>query len=460
MHLLITLTLAIALVVALVRLAANRRAVHGLQQALFRRRPFLHDEISSGSSTVGWAGLATAANDLIAEVGRLQQLRTGQLAQLEATLGSLQEAVLIVDEGNRILLANRALHAIFPRATNILGRRLELVLQSVSFLNYVEAVRAAEAAPRHEIEFVEDGRSTWLEATGTVIPTLDGQAGAWTLFVLHDVSRQKKLEAVRKEFVANVSHELRTPLSVIKGYVETLVDDPEGIPAVDRERFLKTIQRHTERLNSLLEDLLVLSRLESLDPGLRLEPTRLDELLGGIIDDYRARPAAVGRTLVFTADAGVGELVIDPLKISQVVENLLDNALKYTPVGAHIALSIGLDRGAGIPGASVFPEKSDAGVGASGGADGGAGVGTAPAEVVVCVRDDGAGIPAVDLPHLFERFYRVDKGRSREKGGTGLGLSIVKHIVQLHGGRVWVESVVGQGTAFYFSLPLQPLVGR
>jgi two-component system phosphate regulon sensor histidine kinase PhoR len=191
------------------------------------------------------------------------------------------------------------------------------------------------------------------------------------------------------------------------------------MPVEDREQFLHTVQRHTERLNSLLDDLLTLSRLESVNPGLHCESTDLARLLDSVIEDYRSRPAAAHHQLEFSADAALPELLIDPLKISQVLGNLLDNALKYTPKGTRIAVTANRQG----------------------------------AEIEVGVRDNGPGIPAEDLPHLFERFYRVDKGRSREKGGTGLGLSIVKHIVQLHGGRVRVESTLGQGTAFYFNLP-------
>jgi len=279
-------------------------------------------------------------------------------------------------------------------------------------------VRKNEAEPQHEMEFADGNRSLWVEVTGTTIPPLNGQQGPWALFVLHDITKQKKLEAVRKDFVANVSHELRTPLSIIKGYTETLVDGHHDMPVTDRDKFLRTIQRHTERLNSLLEDLLTLSRLESINPGLRRESVALSSMIPSIIDDYRARPAAAVHQLHFAIDANVGELLIDPLKVTQVLENLLDNALKYTPKGSHIDVSARLR----------------------------------DQEVEVCIRDNGPGIPADDLPHIFERFYRVDKGRSRDKGGTGLGLSIVKHIIQLHGGRVWVESTLGQGTAFYFSL--------
>jgi two-component system phosphate regulon sensor histidine kinase PhoR len=171
----------------------------------------------------------------------------------------------------------------------------------------------------------------------------------------------------------------------------------------------------------LLEDLLTLSRLESIDPGLRKESTALSALIAGIVDDYRGRPAGANHHVNFAVDAAIDTLLLDPLKITQVFENLLDNALKYTPVGSRIDIGARLREN----------------------------------EVEIVVRDNGPGIPEPDLPHLFERFYRVDKGRSREKGGTGLGLSIVKHIVQLHGGRVWVESKLGQGTAFYFGLPVR-----
>jgi two-component system phosphate regulon sensor histidine kinase PhoR len=413
---LVTLALAAGLALALLRLRSRRLIARSLEQAILQKQLDLHEDLQGDDD---YSRLARATNELIAEINRLQQLRTGQLAQLEATLGSLQEAVLIVDANNYILLANKALQAIFPSAQNILRQRLELVLRSVVFLNYVDAVRAGRAQPQHEIEFVEGNSTTWVESTGTLIPPLDDQRGPWVLFVLHDITKQKRLESVRKDFVANVSHELRTPLSVIKGYVETLVDGRD-MPVDDRERFLRTIQRHTERLNSLLEDLLALSRLESINPELHREPTSLSTLITGLIDDYRARPTSAGHSLNFALDPAVSELLIDPLKITQVFENLLENALKYAPRGSHIDISTRLHAN----------------------------------DVEVCVRDNGPGIPEADLPHIFERFYRVDKGRSREKGGTGLGLSIVKHIVQLHGGRVWCESKLGQGTAFFFSLPL------
>jgi two-component system phosphate regulon sensor histidine kinase PhoR len=410
--------------------------------------------------------LASEINELVAENRELQRRSSGQLAQLEATLGSLQEAVLIIDQDNLILLANRALQSIFPGAATALHQRFERVIHGVAFLEYVEAVRVRTARPQHEIAFAAGAETRWVEITGTGIPAggaggddgagggagsagsassagggsvgSDGSAGggaSWSLFVFHDITRRKKLEAVRKEFVANVSHELRTPLSVIKGYAETLMDGHRDMPVADRDRFLRTIHRHSERLATLIEDLLSLSRLESGDPGLRIERVSLPKIMHAVADDYRARPAAAGHAIVVTVGAGVGVLDIDANKCTQVFENLLGNALKYTPAGSRV---------------DITARVCDGGDGREGGVgrDGGSG-----REVEVCVRDDGPGIPEADLPHIFERFYRVDKGRSRDTGGTGLGLSIVKHIVQLHGGRVRVESGAGRGAAFYFTLP-------
>ncbi|MDR0536256.1 MAG: hypothetical protein LBG65_07945 [Puniceicoccales bacterium] len=242
------------------------------------------------------------------------------------------------------------------------------------------------------------------------------------LALVRRIARLKKLEAMRKDFVANVSHELRTPLSIVKGVTETLIEEGANVAEADRERFLHTIQRHAERLASLLDDLLLLSRLESDDPGLRFEPVRLPDLLGAILGDYRARPAAEGRKITADIAPNVGTVRLDSSQITQVFENLLDNALKYTPAGSPVHLAARL-----LPGAR---------------------------DVEITLRDYGPGIPAADLPRIFERFYRVDKARSRETGGTGLGLSIVKHIVQLHGGSVRVTSPPGQGATFAVVLPL------
>jgi two-component system phosphate regulon sensor histidine kinase PhoR len=188
----------------------------------------------------------------------------------------------------------------------------------------------------------------------------------------------------------------------------------------DRDRFIKTIQRHSERLKAIIDDLLVLSRLESATPGLKFTTVDLPAFLGNLAEDYRRRPNAADHQIVVQAPGEIGTISADAEKLTQVFSNLLDNGLKYTPKGSRLEL-----------GSRVAGEN----------------------EVEFFVADNGPGIPPADLPQIFERFYRVDKGRSRETGGTGLGLSIVKHIVQLHGGRVWAESAEGQGLTIRLRLP-------
>jgi two-component system phosphate regulon sensor histidine kinase PhoR len=237
------------------------------------------------------------------------------------------------------------------------------------------------------------------------------------------MTNQRKLERVRRDFVANASHELRTPLSIIQGYVETLVDGHQTMSLEDRDKFLHTIQRHSERLKSIIDDLLVLSRLESATPGLKFAPLDLAALLDNLAEDYRRRPSATGHQIAVSCPADLGPVSADEEKLLQVFGNLLENALKYTPKGTRLEL-----------GGRSLGEN----------------------EIECFVADNGPGIPPADLPHIFERFYRVDKGRSRETGGTGLGLSIVKHIVQMHGGRVWAESQEGQGLTIRLRLPRTP----
>lgn len=424
MTLLAFVLLAAAVLVLLRLWWRQSRRLERLHGAIKAGRRYLEDE-GAYATTPGWRTLVDDVNALIAENSELRQQRSDQLAQLEATLGNLREAVLIVDEANVIHLANKALRDIFPAARNLVNLRLELIIRSAPFAAFVAAIRNGEPLPRQEFELAGagEGGPTVIEVSGAPIASPDGRA-QWALFVIHDMSSQRRLERMRRDFIANASHELRTPLSIIKGYVETLVDGHAGMAVEDRERFLRTIQRHSERLNAIIQDLLILSRLESGTPGLQFEDVELPALLESIAEDFRRRPHAEAREIALAAPAELGTIRADGEKLRQVLGNLLDNALKYTPAGARIEL-VGrvLETG----------------------------------EIELAVRDNGPGIPAADLPHIFERFYRVDKGRSRETGGTGLGLSIVKHIVQLHGGRVWAESEVGQGTSILLRLPRQPV---
>jgi two-component system phosphate regulon sensor histidine kinase PhoR len=396
----------------------QNRALRQLQEAAQRNQPYLREE-NPANFLPQWRPLVDAINQLIRSNSELQHQHTDQLSQLEATLGNLREAVLIVDESNYIHLANRALRIIFPAARDLVNLRLELIVRSRPFIEYVRATRTGPALPRQEFEIIDGSSTIWIEVSGAPIAAPDGKS-QWALFVIHDMTEQRKLEHVRRDFVANASHELRTPLSIIKGYIETLVDGHLTMAVEDRDKFLRTIQRHSERLNAIIDDLLVLSRLESATPGLKFAPVQLDHYFANLATDYQQRPHARGYQISAQAAAELGTISADEEKLTQIFSNLIENALKYTAAGSQIEIGARL-------------VESD--------------------EVECFVRDNGPGIPSEDLAHIFERFYRVEKGRSRETGGTGLGLSIVKHLAHLHGGRVWAESPPGQGLTILVRLP-------
>jgi len=227
---------------------------------------------------------------------------------------------------------------------------------------------------------------------------------------------------MRIEFVANVSHELRTPLTSIRGFVETLkdgaIDDPEN-----SRRFLNIIEAHTERLNNLINDLLKLSKIESKEIKMEFQPIALREVIEEVVSNFKEAIKQKGHIVEINIPPDFPQIEADPQRIEQVFINLLDNAIKFTPKNGRICIK------------AVGREK----------------------DIQIEISDTGIGIPKEHLPSLFERFYRVDKARSRELGGTGLGLSIVKHIIQAHGGKVGVESEFGKGSNFFFILPKNQL---
>jgi len=421
MIVLITCALGLALLFALRALWKQNRALSELRNAVKSGQPLLHAD-SPANYLPAWQPLTEEINRMIKSTGALQQQHTDRLALLEATLGNLREAVLIVDEANYIHLANRALREIFPGTRNLINLRLELIIRSGPFLEYVRSTRAGAPLPRQEFEITDGAHTLWIEASGAPIPSPDGKS-AWALFVIHDMTSQRQLERMRSDFVANASHELRTPLSIIKGYVETLVDGHQTMDPAHRDKFLKTIQRHSERLKAIIDDLLVLSRLESGSSGLQLAPLNLANFLSALAVDYRHRSEASGHEIVVNTSDGLGPIQADEEKLTQVFGNLVENALKYTPKGSRIVMTV-----------------------SSAGND----------EVECSVLDNGPGIPSEELAHVFERFYRVEKGRSRETGGTGLGLSIAKHIVQLHGGRIWAQNRETPGLEVRVRLPRRP----
>lgn len=335
-------------------------------------------------------------------------------AQRAALLNSMGEGVLLLDEEGRIQLVNRAFESLFHLKGDVRGRNVLEALRSHELDELVQRTRASGQVFGAEMELPGlEPRSLQVNAASISNGRTHGM-----ILVFHDLTRLKQLENVRKEFVANVSHELRTPLSLIKGYVETLLDGAKDDPAL-AARFLQTIAKHTDRLTYLIEDLLTISRLESGPAVLSLLPTAVRELASRTVDDLASRAASRKITLANEVPAALTARA-DANRVQQVLFNLVDNAIKY-----------GRPEGRVVVGGRAAGEEF----------------------VELWVRDDGPGIPAEALGRIFERFYRVDRNRSREQGGTGLGLAIVKHIVQSHGGEVRVESEPGKGATFYFKLP-------
>ncbi|MGC3969966.1 MAG: ATP-binding protein [Pirellulales bacterium] len=255
-----------------------------------------------------------------------------------------------------------------------------------------------------------------LQIRGTLLADAHG-LGFGAVFVLNDVSRLRRLENMRRDFAANVSHELKTPITSIKGFVETILD---GATPEDTERFMRIIARQADRLDAIIDDLLSLSRIEKEAEAsdIMLTPTRLKEILAGAVHDCHLK--ADERGVTFDMDCSdEAKARVNALLLQQAVRNLLENAVKYSDAGGVVQLRVE----------------------------------TLPEEVRISVSDRGCGIAPEHHARLFERFYRVDKARSRKLGGTGLGLAIVKHIVLAHRGRVTVESALGKGSKFTIHLP-------
>jgi len=278
----------------------------------------------------------------------------------------------------------------------------------------IEAVRKVLAGePRVESEIVTGTlRQHFFAATVAAVHTTQANGA---VLVLHDITDLRKLERVRRDFVANVSHEFRTPLTAIQGFSETLLGGAMNDPQ-NRDRFLGIILEHARRLARLTDDLLMLSKMDADRLELEIRRLPVEQLVAGCVET--AQPRAVEKDLRLSVNLGknLPEIAGDRRRLTEVLQNLIDNAIQYTPAGGQII---------------VGAEAKDS-------------------EVVITVSDTGIGIPQADQPRIFERFYRVDVARSREVGGTGLGLSIAKHLMEAHGGRLWVESEVGNGSQFHF----------
>jgi two-component system phosphate regulon sensor histidine kinase PhoR len=348
--------------------------------------------------------------------GQHEQLTLQKQAEQQALFNSMAEGVLVLDANGRIQLVNQSLQSLFRLSKDVRG---QTIMEAFRLQELTEVMRRlAEDRVVSGFEMELPGMDErWLQVNAALVLDREGaQHGA--ILVFHDLTRLKQLENTRQEFVANVSHELRTPLSLIKGFVETLRGGAKNDPEL-LARFLETIEKHTDRLTFLIEDLLTISRLESGGTVMNFQRVDLREATENAVDDLQSRATEKGVKLENLVPEGLFARA-DAERLHQVLCNLIENAIKYGRPEGRVA------------------------VGAREGAEN---------KVEAWVQDDGPGIPPESRERVFERFYRVDRARSRETGGTGLGLSIVKHIVQAHSGEVWVKSELGQGAAFFFTLP-------
>jgi two-component system, OmpR family, phosphate regulon sensor histidine kinase PhoR len=366
------------------------------------------------------AAFAFWARRKLRRLARRLRASERQRRELEAVLEHMVEAVLVVDGDNRLALLNRAAAEMFDLAPSTArGKNLFQAIRDEDLVDLVDRARSGPGFAETEISLKATGDRI-LQAHGTALPDEGGRA-AGALVVLHDVTQLKRLEAMRRDFVANVSHELRTPITDIQGFVETLRDGALADPE-DARRFLDIIARNADRLNAIIEDLLALSRLEqdAERDHVVLERAPVRPTLEAAIALSGPSAADKGIRVELSCDAALEARINAPL-LEQAVVNLLGNAIKFSEPGASIEISV---------------HRAEA-----------------PSATAIAVRDHGCGIPPEHLPRVFERFYRVDKARSRKQGGTGLGLAIVKHIAQAHGGRVTVASEAGKGSLFTLYLP-------
>jgi two-component system phosphate regulon sensor histidine kinase PhoR len=361
--------------------------------------------------------LALALNAISGAIREKSHQLTESKGRLEAVLANMESGVALFDRNGRIDLVNPSAECILGVSKyEAVGRTYVETLKNYPLIRIIDEVHQTGKPQSGEITLIFPAERIIQAHAAPVFGEWQEPRGV--VLVLHDISEIRRLERVRAEFVANVSHELKTPVTAVKGFAETLL---EGALYNSKacEEFVGIIGEEAERLNRLINDLLSLSRIESREMKLQLELLELGPEIRQIADKIKPRFQKKELALSVAASGHPVVALADRDRLEQVLLNLLENSLMYTPSGGRV--EVGVKESEGL--------------------------------VVVSVSDTGIGIPPDDIPRIFERFYRVDRARSRKLGGTGLGLAIVKHIVETHGGRVWVESEVGKGSTFYFTLP-------
>ena len=371
------------------------------------------------SGGAGPRRIGLALETIFARQQELEHQIASRESDTETILGAMEDGVLVVDARSRITLINSTFKTLFELRDPAVGVPLVEAVRHATLDQLIAETLETGEPIRSELS-VADSRThseRHIEVSAVPIKKADDEmSGAVVLF--HDITEMKQLDQIRRDFVANVSHELRTPFSILRGYIEVLLDEPET-SREELARILSIMERHSKRLQHLIDDLLSLAQLESSHANLELSVVRLDELFNNVIRDWKEKLAAKDLKMIIDVAPGAFTLLADGKRLEEVLHNLLDNAIKFSHEKGQIVLR-GTRNGS---------------------------------EMVLSVADNGVGISKEHLPRIFERFYRADKARSRELGGTGLGLAIVKHIAQLHEGRVEAESEVGRGTTIRVVLP-------
>ena len=358
--------------------------------------------------------VGVALEDIFKRQQELNRQIDERVSGQKAILSAIQDGLLVVDGRRRLALLNRAFCDLFKIGEDSLGAPLLESVRDPAVEKIVGETFRRRQPSRGELVI----GTREFQMTSVPMGNANGEiTGAVILF--HDITELKRADEIRRDFVANVSHELRTPLSILRGYIETMLDDPK-MPRAECARILEVMEQHSKRLGLLANDLLTLAQLESGSSTLQLSEIDLAQFLDGLARDWRKKFTTKALKVVIDLPANFPSIRADETRLREVFDNLLDNAVKYSNKNGEIRL--GAERRG--------------------------------REIVLSVSDEGIGVSQEDLPRIFERFYRADKARSRELGGTGLGLSIVKHIAQLHGGRVEADSEVGKGTTIRVIFPI------
>ena len=415
--------LAVALLAAGISLIISRRISHPLEQMKHSAESIARGDwkkpLSVNSDSVEISALSNALNQMALQLEDRIKTITNQSNESEAVLSSMVEGVLAVDAAENIIRLNKAAGKLLEiKPDSAEGRPIHEVVRNSLLREFIE--RTLSGIENVETDLtIGNQNEIFLQAHGAVLKDMQ-EKSIGAVIVLNDVTRLRRLETVRKDFVANVSHELKTPITLIKGFVETLQQGALE-KREEAERFLNIMSKQVERLNAIIEDLLSLSRLEqgSGKSAISMEKTKVIQILESAIRDCESKLLEKKISIQLNCSNELEVFANSPL-LNQAVLNLVDNALKYSEQGEKITVEAFV-------------------------------TGT---EIVIEVQDWGCGIGSEHLPRLFERFYRIDQARSRQMGGTGLGLAIVKHIVQEHGGSVSVNSTLGKGSRFSIHLPI------